>query len=725
MIKRICVLCLGLCLQVCLMAQRKIENGIRITATTSFVKAVYRIDAAMDTSRPVMIVEGNDMVLDFEGVILKGSNSKKRPDEFFGVALLIRNSKRVTIRNLKASGYKVALKARNVEQLVLDNCDLGYNYRQHLNSTQEKEDMSDWMSYHRNENDEWLRYGAAIYLKDCDRFVVKNCAVTGGQNALMMMRCNNGKIYNNNFSFNSGIGIGMYRCTGNQVLYNKLNFNVRGYSHGVYKRCQDSAGILLYEQSSNNFVIKNSVTHSGDGLFLWAGQATMDTGQGGCNDNIIADNDFSYAPTNGIEVTFSRNLIYNNRIYECDHGIWGGYSYNTEIINNKFRDNRIAIAIEHGQHNKIVSNVFSKDGEAIRLWARKEQPADWGYARSRDTRSVDYAIVKNSFNNNPIVLHIRQTDSLNIYGNTSFGEELFYNIDSTVSHIDSFDIESYSDVQVPDIGITEPPLLVFKGSAGHAGRKHIRMTEWGPYDFRYPVIWHSNPVDTTGKLNFEILGPKGKWVVKRFKGVRNLSARSGQLPAVLTAERLPGSKTDVDIQLEYRGEGFTGPLGQKTGKGQAFSFSFRKFFQPLKWEVLFYAADTTVFNPIRERGLFAPNVRMRPVKTEQTDRIDYAWWGGLKSTDQMYKQFITIATAPLDIEPGAYELAVTWDDAVRIYLDDQLILDEWNPSKYTFDESPNRIIPLTVKGKQQLRVEHMELGGFATLSIKLKRSTRL
>ena len=85
--------------------------------------------------------------------------------------------------------------ARDVTNLVIENCDFSYNYRQHLNSTQEKEDISDWLSHHQNEKDEWLRYGAAMYLRDCESTVIKNTKVTGGQNALMMTNCNNGKIY--------------------------------------------------------------------------------------------------------------------------------------------------------------------------------------------------------------------------------------------------------------------------------------------------------------------------------------------------------------------------------------------------------------------------------------------------------------------------------------------------------------------------------------------------
>src|SRR5258705_6532448 len=358
-------------------SQEKVPSrGMKIAKTTKFRNGVYKLDAFGSPGNALIVIEGNNITIDFNNATLKGSNQKKYPDEFFGTAILVRNSKNVTIKNLKCRGYKIGFIASNVEKLSVDNCDLSYNYRQHLNSTQEKEDISDWMSYHHNENDEWLRYGAAIYLKDCKNASVTKCKVTGGQNGLMMTRCHNGLVYNNDFSFNSGIGLGMYRCNYNSVVFNRMNFNIRGYSHGVYNRGQDSGGILVFEQCSNNSFQKNSVTHSGDGFFLWAGQTTMDSGSGGCNDNLILANDFSYSATNGIEVTFSRNHISGNRIFECDHGIWGGYSYETVISENKFRDNRIGIATEHVPLNIIIFHLFHRDKEGIRLWGKKEQPSD-------------------------------------------------------------------------------------------------------------------------------------------------------------------------------------------------------------------------------------------------------------------------------------------------------------------------------------------------------------
>ena len=245
------------------------------------------------------------------------------------------------------------------------------------------------------------------------------------------------KFINNDFSFNSGLGIAMYRSSFNTIAYNKINFNVRGYSDGVYNRGQDSAGILIYEQSNNNFFYKNSVTHGGDGFFLWAGQTTMDSGKGGCNDNVLQGNDFSYAPTNGIEVTFSRNVIKGNRIFECDHGIWGGYSYNTLISENQFRSNRIGIAIEHGQDNQIHQNIFFRNKEGIRLWSRKEQPSDWGYAKNRDTRSRNYIINNNNFTSNDIAINVSRTENLNVFENIYIENEDIFKTDSTVIDLDT------------------------------------------------------------------------------------------------------------------------------------------------------------------------------------------------------------------------------------------------------------------------------------------------
>lgn len=700
-------------------AQTVLKKDLVINKSTKIKKANYSFEAYDSLNQSVLVIEGNDITVDFSNAVLIGNTKNQLPDQFHGVAILVRNGKNITIRNLTAKGYKLAVIARNVDGLKIENCDFSYNYRQHLNSTQEKEDISDWLSHHHNENDEWLRYGAAMYLRGCNNFIISNCKVTGGQNALMMMECNNGTIYNNDFSFNSGLGIGMYKSSGNKIMYNKIDFDVRGYSHGVYNRGQDSAGILIYEQSSNNLFYNNSVTHGGDGFFLWAGQITMDTGKGGCNNNRIVNNDFSYAPTNGVELTFSSNQITGNRIFECDHGIWGGYSYNTTISSNQFRNNRIAIAIEHGQHNKIENNIFYKDGEAIRLWSRKEQPSDWGYAKYHDTRSVDYLIALNSFNQNPVAYNIIGTDSLRIFNNRYSGVDRIFKIDSTVTNMDS------SEVELTDTAARYPavknPMNPFKGNAKLAGRKNIMITEWGPYDFRYPMIWNTNPIDTSATMQFDVLGPKGKWKLISVKGLEMEKMVIDTFPNQLSAKKIAAPRTDVEIVAEYNGPAFTDQFGNLIPANTPFKFAFKKFFQPIDFTVRFYSFDSTN-NPIKTNSIDSLE-KQEPFKTEKVNKLDYAWWGGINANKKQYTQFLTIAEGSADMEGGEYEMGVTWDDAVRIYLDGKLIFDEWNPSKYQFDESPNKKIKINVTpGIHKFQVEHVELGGFATLSLKLKKS---
>ncbi|HRI58646.1 MAG TPA: right-handed parallel beta-helix repeat-containing protein, partial [Saprospiraceae bacterium] len=374
---------------------------------------------AASAVRPVLIISGNNLTVHFQFAELDGGAPGQSPNTFYGLAILIKG-KNITLKNARVRGYKVALIADGAEGLTLENCDFSYNYRPRLRSIREREDFSDWLSYHHNEKDEWLRYGAGMYLKNCINPTVKGCRITGGQNALLMSGCTGGLVYNNSFHFNSGLGIGLYRSSRNRLMHNRLDWNVRGYSHGIYQRGQDSAGILVYEQSNNNLIAFNSATHSGDGLFLWAGQTTMDTGEGGCNDNYVFGNDFSYSPTNGIETTFSRNRIQGNYIADCTYGIWGGYSYESLFFANMIVGCKTAIAIEHGQKDTIRQNIFQDDTTGIYLWARETQPSDWGYALKRDTRSRDNVIDRNVFLNTRKPLKISASQNISVNGENLF-----------------------------------------------------------------------------------------------------------------------------------------------------------------------------------------------------------------------------------------------------------------------------------------------------------------
>src|SRR4029077_16560954 len=307
------------------------------------------------------------------GVTLEGSAPGTDPDQYAGVAIRVEGGHGVTIRGAAIHGYRFGILAKGTRALTLNGLDVSRSWRPRLFSLIEHESLVDWLSFHHNENGEWLRYGAGIYLESVDSGAIKNVTGEQGMNGLMLARSNHLRIWDNDFSFNSGLGIGLYRSSDNNIQHNRLDYDVRGYSHKFYHRGQDSAGLLLFEQSSRNIIAYNSVTHGGDGLFLWAGQSTMDSGTGGCNDNLIYGNNFSFAAANGIEVTFSRNTIVDNWIQGNDYGIWGGYSYETRIVGNTSWENRTGVAIEHGQDNRIAYNVY-RDSVGINLWADSVTP---------------------------------------------------------------------------------------------------------------------------------------------------------------------------------------------------------------------------------------------------------------------------------------------------------------------------------------------------------------
>ncbi len=696
----------------CFATDIPITKGMVITKSVKIIKNKYAINGYDSLKQSVIIIEGNNITIDFNGAELKGSNDKNYPNEFYGTAIIIKGGKNIVLKNANIHGFKVAVMGRNVENLTIQNCDFSYNYRQKLHSNRLREDVSDWMSYHNNENDEWLRYGAGIYLRNCNKATIRDNRITGGQNGLLMTGCNDGMVYNNNFSFNSALGIGMYRSNRNKILHNQLNFNVRGYSHGIFNRGQDSAGILVFEQCNENTFAYNSATHSGDGFFLWAGKHTMDTGEGGCNDNIIYKNDFSYAPTNGIEVTFSRNKIIDNIIKECDNGIWGGYSFNTLIKKNNFEKNNVGIAIEHGQDNSIKDNMFKGDKTAIKLWARKEQPKDWGYAKYRDTRSRNYMIAGNELVANQTGIDIALTSYIDLLGNSFSNVKTPYKINNNVSDLDSTTFSKWIDTTI-SINIPKVPSSPFKLKIPE-GRKEMRITQWGPYDFLYPILWLAN-IDSSGKMFFDILGPKGKWTIKNSKGVKNISANSGNFPSSITAEKI---SDDIVIDALYTGESFTSQFGKKYPANKPYTFSFREFDPQITWDVKWYKWDLS-HDPNKNYEVFKEVLAATPVKTEISKKLDYTWWGGI-GKNLPADSFATVATGILHVPKGKYDLGITADDIVKVFIDGKLIIDFWDAKKYVYDEGTHHSTIIELDGKKHnIRVEHVENAGYATLIFTL------
>jgi len=769
-----------------------LSNGITLSKSCTVAAREYSFptsqgvrkagDEEIPTFKPAITIRGNNLTVDFKGATLRGTPSAVEPDQRKGLAVRVEGSN-ITIKNLKVHGYMVGLMAGHSKGLKIQNCDFSYNWKQRLKSTPDKEDESDWQSYHHNEHNEWLRYGAAVYLDDCSKFDVRGCKANGGQCGLMLVRSRDGAVLDNDFSFNSGVGLGLYRSSDNRVTFNKIDWCVRGFSYGVYNRGQDSAGILVFELCNDNVFAFNSVTHGGDGFFLWAGQTMMDTGKGGCNGNMLFGNDFSHSPCNAIEATFSSNAFVNNKLVECWHGIWGGYSFDTKITANVFAFNGEGISIEHGQNNSIVYNLFRRENTAINLWEDPIQDKTWPYAKLHDTASRDYQIAGNVFDRTSnSAVAIRNSVRVLVGGNTfkqcasAFkeagivtgsqidlgnvepgnasvqtitpgGQPLAGTSDDTVAYLKRFDIPWAPFANVEELGAlkrtpTEAEQRVLDGrlyvNAGQKhrdpflrpgslrGQRYILVDQWGPYDFKSPILWPREvvagaPAGQT-RRRFEILGPAGKWrfiskaltTTANKAGALSLSKQSGSVPGFVDIDFPATQVVQLEVRLEYVGAETTDHRGITTPAGKPVLFGYSQSFTPIEWDVKFYKWDAAT-DPRTKDAEFKALIAGKPIKEVHLQKLDYT--GGTFDAAVGSDHFATICNGTFTVPAGEYVLELTTDDGARAWVDGQpVITTAWKyqgPTRYSAH--------LILDGnKHKIRVEHFQIDGYAALKVNLR-----
>jgi len=684
--------------------------GLVIDHSVRLRPGAYRL-ASRDLDAPAIIIRGDNVTVDLTGVTLEGGEPFGNPDRDTGVGVLVDGSRGVTIRGGAIRGYKVALLARRAPALHVTGGDFSYNWKPRLLSGIEHESLVDWLTYHHNEQDEWLRYGAAIYLAGSDDAEIDNNRAVQGQNGLLITKSARAKVWNDTFSWMSGLGIGMYRTTDSRIMHNRLDYDVRGYSHGFYNRGQDSAGLLMFEQTSNNIVAYNSITHGGDGVFLWAGQSTMDTGQGGANDNVFLDNDVSHAVANGIEATFSRNAIVGNRIEDCWHGIWGGYSYESLIARNSFAGNSEDISIEHGQNITIQYNTFKGDPVAVHLWANPNQDPTWGYPKARDTASRDYWIGANAFVGVGAALDVAQTHGLVLASNE------MQNVTQPVrAGLDVVDLRERTDGAQPDRFVSTPLPLPGGMNAmlpdnARRGRDTIIVDAWGPYDYLSPKIWPVGKL-TDRPLKLRVLGPAGKWTLRSIAG-GTAGTRAGDVPGEISVT--PAVSGDLELALEYKGAEVVTPRGQKYAAGKPVPVAFSVLDPPVEWTAKYWSFDTAT-DPVTATDKFAAHLSEAPIRTDTLAHLDFVT-GGVLGPGLPRDHVALRAEGSVTLPSGAFDLMVISDDGVRVWVDDRLVVDRWSVHESVLDRAP------IAGGRHRLRVEYFEESGWAELQVRFQRTS--
>ncbi|MCC6678529.1 MAG: right-handed parallel beta-helix repeat-containing protein [Phycisphaerales bacterium] len=675
----------------------------------------------------VIQIKADGVVVEFvEGSDLRGAGPAVPWNQLRGVGMRVEGVKNVTIRNARIHGFKVGLQAVNADGLVIEGGDFSDNFRQRLKSTARAEDASDWLWPHDNDKGEWLdRYGAAVALQSTSGATVRGITVRRGQNGIVLDRVNDSKVFDNDCSFLSGWGLAMWRSSRNVICRNALDFCVRGYSHGVYNRGQDSAGILMFEQCSGNVIAENSVTHGGDGFFGFGGKEALgdspapegfDYTRKGCNDNLLIDNDFSFAPAHGVEMTFGfGNKLFRNRIVDnaiC--GFWGGYSQDTVIALNQFTGNgrqgyrleRGGVNIEHGTRNRIQDNTFKDNACGVHLWFDDDKDLlQKPWAKANHKGSIDNLVANNTFTGDQLVLQLRESKQTVYVGNKAEG--VGREIDATPGSepTPAGDVPSYQVPQFPVLGDRRP----VGARAGLAGRDKIIMGEWGPWDHQSPLVRLA--AATPDGFAYEVFGAAdGVEAIEASGGIRvNVEAGQGGGPALVKVGADPGV---TPYSLRIKGKGFDEKVA---GTIIAASWNVRVF----PWT-----------NEPRENLAGWRAEAQGPTSLAvELPALQLKYGGGgpkelglseaIKNSPIGPDRFGTVATTKIRLPKGKWRIQTVSDDGVRVVVNGATVIEDWN---WHAPKTDVGIVEMPQDGEADILVEHFELDGYAILTLDIEKA---
>ena len=715
----------------------------------------------------VMHIAAEGITVEFvpTAAVLRGSRRNTPYDEMSGVGIRIDGKTNVTLLYPQVHGFRVGIWATQADGLVIRHADVSEGFAHHLRSTPQAEDGGDWLWPHRNDNREWMQnYGAGVCVEQSSGVTISDLRARRRQNGIMLDRVTDSFIYDCDASFLSGWGLAMWRSSRNVITRNAFDFCVRGYSHGVYNRGQDSAGILMFEQCSENVFAENSATHGGDGVFGFAGREALgeiwlerererlrgelgrrnvddaieyppavleEFRRRGCNDNLFINNDLSYAPAHGLEMTFSfGNVILQNRMVgNAICGIWGGYSQDTLIASNVFEGNgemgygleRGGVNIEHSRGTRILHNEFSRNRAGVHLWWDPDggfARMPWAKANGTDTR--DNLIAGNTFNGDQVGIHMRLTrDRENPEAGVSeawLAGNTFTDVGERIRTEEGVVLREESDVAIPAVEI--PPYRVMGtkqpvGARDHLrGREKIVMTEWFPWDHMSPLV---REVSSTGtEVVYEVHGVAPEHVGGAGQGVRfrREGGGEGSWRYIVTAQRPGVHPYTITVESPNYTRQISGTLLSVVWDVTVFS-----------WESI--RGEGPVPPPDLEK--WRAQASGPSAVTAQTGSLRFAFGGGGPSQVKISEEVTTagfrgdyfglIARTTLPLPAGKWRVSTRSDDGVRVMVNGKTVIENWTHHGAAVDRGE---FTMDADGEAEIVVEYFEIFGAAVLEFEIE-----
>jgi hypothetical protein len=187
------------------------------------------------------------------------------------------------------------------------------------------------------------------------------------------------------------------------------------------------------------------------------------------------------------------------------------------------------------------------------------------------------------------------------------------------------------------------------------------------------------------------------------------------MDTIVVTPAAAGAATDWELVLEYRGTATLSPRGDHRAAGEPVRFSYGRFEPAIDWTARVFAWSDSAA-PGRDAGALTALLRSPPVATLRLPRLDLEGYGELVH-GVTPERFVLDASGTMELVPGMYTLRTISDDAVRVWVDGKLVIDNWTPHESRLDFATLR------GGRHTLRVQYFQLGGWGELRVEVVRGT--
>lgn len=406
----------------------KPSPGMVISESVSLFPGVYNF-----YEKPGIKVKGNNIKINGNGCVILGGKSKKAGTDnssleefsygygnmkddslgFYEIGMEFENCCNIELENVVIKGFEIGLKMSNSHQCKIHNNDFSYNYSNPGWGWDEHLDLGGIIMDCCNHNELYLNKANNVW------------------SALVLKKCDNNSIYDNDFSHTSNVGLRMWLSSYNSFERNNFSWGLRKEPNEVHAR--DSACVLIESASNHNTFKKNDMRYGGDGLFIRSLNNMMSMY------NLFEENDTSFANNNAIEAWDAYNTFIRNKVNYSSYGFWLGCSDHTKLIENEIMYNghifrnapesfgNAGLAVVNGSGIDFVvegNNISYNTGSGIAIRYKSDNPSmNWIIRnnfitnnKSDDRGYKGYGVyLKNATNINFINNEFTQNDNADVY----------------------------------------------------------------------------------------------------------------------------------------------------------------------------------------------------------------------------------------------------------------------------------------------------------------------